>query len=268
MVPLTNARFATDAANARWGSLYDALYGTDVIPTSDGMQKGSSYNPARAPRWSAALAHSSTPTCRSTAQAMPTSRPTASTPGLCAVVDGEARRLADPAQYLGHRGNESEPEALLLVHHGLHVEIQGSTAKHPVGACRTSRACETSCSKRRSPTIMDLEDAVSAVDDGRTRWAGYRNWLEADAGSLTAGRDGSPSRWSSAGLGMAIALTLTPAGTTVTLPGTGAACRLTRRSPHVSAMRSSTAPGRPDAGGVLDALVTGPRQQIHDVRRD
>ncbi len=188
VVPVLNARFAANAANARWGSLYDALYGTDALPEDDGQERqgpgGSSYNPKRGAAVIARarafldehfpLEHGSHADSAgySTADGTLTVR----------LGDG-ASGLADPAQYLGHRGDPADPEGVLLVHHGLHVEIQvdrDDTIGKDDAAGVKDLLMEAAVS-----TIMDLEDSVAAVD-ADDKVAGYRNWLQLNQGTLTA----------------------------------------------------------------------------------
>lgn len=182
VVPLLNARFATNAVNARWGSLYDALYGTDVIPTDGELAPGDRYNKARGDEVIARgrtfldehfpLASGSHADATSYA---------VDDQGLAVTVKDDAVRLADPAQLVGFRGEAGSPEAVLLVHHHLHVEIQvdpddaiGSTDAAGVKDLLLESAVST---------IMDLEDSVAAVD-ADDKVLGYRNWLRLNEGSL------------------------------------------------------------------------------------
>lgn len=176
VVPVLNARFAANAANARWGSLYDALYGTDAIAESDGREKGSSYNPTRGAevvRRAKAFLDEHVPLA-SGSHADATSY---------SVVDGAlVPALADPGQLVGWRGDPDAPEGVLLVHHGLHVELQVDRSDaigkdDPAGV--KDLLLEAAVS-----TIMDLEDSVAAVD-AEDKVLGYRNWLLLNRGTLT-----------------------------------------------------------------------------------
>ena len=125
VVPLLNARFATNAVNARWGSLYDALYGSDVIPREGDLAPGDSYNTVRGDeviaRGRAFLDDHFPLTDGSHADATAYA---VDGEGLAVTVKDGVVRLADPSQLVGSRGDTAAPEAVLLVHHGLHVEIQ------------------------------------------------------------------------------------------------------------------------------------------------
>ncbi|KEZ75654.1 malate synthase G, partial [Salinisphaera hydrothermalis C41B8] len=122
VVPITNARFALNAANARWGSLYDALYGADIIPETDGAEKGKSYNPKRGAK---VVAHAAEfldahfpldGGSHADAQAYRIDN------GRLAVdIGSDHVGLADPRQFVGHQGTASAPSAVLLVHHALHI---------------------------------------------------------------------------------------------------------------------------------------------------
>jgi malate synthase len=184
VVPVLNARFAANAANARWGSLYDALYGTDALPEDDGQERGSSYNPKRGAAVIARarafldehfpLEHGS--------HADSTGYSTGDGTLTVTLGDGESG-LADPAQYLGHRGDPADPEGVLLVHHGLHVEIQVDRSDN-IGKDDAAGVKDLLMEAAVS-TIMDLEDSVAAVDPD-DKVAGYRNWLQLNQGTLTA----------------------------------------------------------------------------------
>ncbi|MET0403961.1 MAG: malate synthase G [Cystobacter sp.] len=185
VVPMTNARYALNAANARWGSLYDALYGTDALPEDGGATRGGAYNAVRGDRVIA----------RARAfldQALPLTRGShrdatayAVEGGAVAVTlaDGARVGLAQPSAFVGLRGEPSRPEALLFVHHGLHVELRMDRA-HPIG--RTDKAGVADVLVESALTaIMDGEDSVSAVD-AEDKVGLYRNWLGLMKGSLSA----------------------------------------------------------------------------------
>jgi malate synthase len=182
VVPLLNARFATNAVNARWGSLYDALYGTDVVPHEGDLAPGDSYSKVRGDEVIArgrAFLDEHFPLARG-------SHADASTyavddDGLAVTVKDDVLRLADPAQLVGYRGTPDSPEALLLVHHGLHLEIQVDP-DDPIGATDGAGVKDLLVEAAVS-TIMDLEDSVAAVD-AEDKVLGYRNWKRLMEGTL------------------------------------------------------------------------------------
>ncbi len=182
VVPLLNARFATNAVNARWGSLYDALYGTDVISRDGDLAPGREYNRTRGDeviRRGRAFLDEHFPLASgshadATAYAV-------NDEGVAVTVDGATVRLADPAQLVGFRGERAHPEGVLLVHHHLHVEIQVD-AEDPIGS--TDRAgVKDLLLESAVSTIMDLEDSVAAVD-AEDKVLGYCNWKHLMDGTL------------------------------------------------------------------------------------
>ncbi len=184
VVPVLNARFATNAANARWGSLYDALYGTDALPEDDGQERGLSYNPARGTtviKTARAFLDDHFP-LQDCSHLDATGYSTEGGRLTVKLGDREAG-LRDPQQYVGHRGDPADPECVLLVHHGLHVEIQvdrsDSIGKDDAAGVK-DLLVEAAIS-----TIMDLEDSIAAVD-AEDKTAAYRNWLQLNQGTLTA----------------------------------------------------------------------------------
>lgn len=187
VVPVTNARFALNAANARWGSLYDALYGTDVIPETDGAEQGTSYNRVRGDKVIAyarnfldeAVPLSSGSWADVTGFAIDDGRLALDVEG-----DEEARGLAEPAQFAGYTGELGSPNwSVLLVNNGLHIEIL-IDPESPVG--KTDKAgVKDVVLESAVTTIIDFEDAVAAVDaDDKVR--AYRNWLGLNKGDLAA----------------------------------------------------------------------------------
>ena len=182
VVPLLNARFATNAVNARWGSLYDALYGTDVIAREGDLAPGEGYNTVRGDeviRRGRAFLDEHFPLASgshldSTGYALDDE-------GVAVTVAGAVVRLADPAQLVGFRGLREAPEAVLLVHHQLHVEIQVDPADE-IGRTDAAGVKDLLLESAVS-TIMDLEDSGAAVD-AEDKVLGYRNWKRLMDGTL------------------------------------------------------------------------------------
>ncbi len=184
VVPVSNARYALNAANARWGSLYDALYGTDAIPEGNDTRKGGGYNPARGAvvinygrrvldQFSPLAAGSHHNARRYTAQ-----------DGKLQVElrDGPITGLANPRQFVGYQGDPTNPTSILLVKHGLHIEIQIDPA-HPIGR-NDSAHIKDLVVEAAITAIMDCEDSVAAID-ATDKVHVYRNWLGLMRGDLT-----------------------------------------------------------------------------------
>jgi malate synthase len=183
VVPVNNARYALNAANARWGSLYDALYGTDAIPEEGGAGREGSYNPTRGAKVIAfardfldehfALAGGS----HHEAAAY-----TVGAQGLqIQLADGTLTVLKDPAALVGYQGDPGSPQAVLLIHHGLHVELH-IDRQHLIGS--TDRAGISDVTLESAiTTIQDCEDSVAAVSI-EDKILVYRNWLGLMTGKL------------------------------------------------------------------------------------
>jgi malate synthase len=179
VVPVSNARFALNAANARWGSLYDALYGTDVISDENGQERGAKYNPARG----AAVIRYATEFLDNTIPLDGVSHADVNAYGLdhsddgdifvASLANGDAVGLADPEKYAGHSG-ESGRCVFLFRNHGLHIELLVDP-EHPVGKSATANLADVVLESAVT-TIQDCEDSVAAVD-AADKVGVYRNWL-------------------------------------------------------------------------------------------
>jgi malate synthase len=183
VVPVLNARFALNAANARWGSLYDALYGTDVIPETDGADKGSSYNKVRGDK---VIAYAR----KFLDEAVPLASGSWTDVTGLSIADGQLQialgeqsaELASPEKFAGYSGELGSPSwSVLLVNHGLHIEIL-IDPESPVGKTDAAGIKDVVLESAIT-TIVDFEDSVTAVD-ADDKVLGYRNWLGLNRGDL------------------------------------------------------------------------------------
>ncbi|SJN21012.1 Malate synthase G [Microbacterium esteraromaticum] len=183
VVPLLNARFALNAANARWGSLYDALYGTDAIDQSGELAVGAEFNVARGAevvRRGRELLDQAAPLTEGSHVDATAYRVDGE--GLVVETDAGIRRLSDADTFVGFTGDAEAPAAILLRHHGLHLEIVIDHAG-PIGHTDTA-GVQDILLESAITTIIDLEDSVAAVD-ADDKVLGYRNWRGLMDGTLT-----------------------------------------------------------------------------------
>ncbi|GAT10628.1 malate synthase G glcB [Mycolicibacterium novocastrense] len=185
VVPILNARFALNAANARWGSLYDALYGTDVISEDDGAEKGGSYNKVRGDKviaYARRFLDGAAPLA-SGSWSEATGLRIDDRQLLVDLGDGNSVGLAAPEQFVGYTGELGSPQwSVLLRNNGLHVEILVDP-QSPVGSTDAAGIKDVVLESAVT-TIMDFEDSVAAVD-ADDKVLGYRNWLGLNRGDLT-----------------------------------------------------------------------------------
>lgn len=187
VVPIMNARFALNAANARWGSLYDALYGTDVIGEEDGAERGGSFNPVRGEKvvaYAREFLDSAAPlngvSHREVTQ-YSISNVSVGNTLTATLTNGEEVTLMDSTQFIGYQGEASSPSCILLKHNNLHIEIQ-IDPNTPIGRVDAAGIKDVVVEAALT-TIMDCEDSVAAVD-GEDKALAYRNWLGLMKGDL------------------------------------------------------------------------------------
>ena len=261
VVPVNNARYALNAANARWGSLYDALYGTDVISEADGCERAGAYNPRRGAKVIAFAREFLD-------QAAPLTQGSHKDAAGYAIRDGKLTvRLANGAQaglqqpekLAGYTGAPDSPTSVLLQNHGLHLEIQIDW-QHAIG--RTDAAgVKDVVLESAITTIQDFEDSVAAVD-AEDKAAVYANWLGLAKGDLaeTFEKNG---RMMTRTLNPDRAYTA-PDGRTLTLPGRSLMlARNVGHHMHTDAVLDRN--GDPIPEGILDAMFTG-MIALHDLQ--
>ncbi|MDP2227277.1 MAG: malate synthase G [Moraxellaceae bacterium] len=251
VVPVRNARYALNAANARWGSLYDALYGFDVISEDGGAEKGKGYNPVRGAKVIAFARNFLNETFPLAAGSHVDSTLYAVEGGALVVTlkSGEKVGLATPAQFVGYIGDAAAPTGVLLKNNGLHVEIQVDAA-HQVGRDDLAHVKDLLV-EAAVTTIQDLEDSVAAVD-AEEKVEGYRNWLGLMTGTLeesfekggkTLTRRMNPDR-----------VYINPQGQEFTLHGRS--MMLLRNVGHLMTNPAVLVKGEEVFEGIMDALIT------------
>ncbi|MGO3058942.1 MAG: malate synthase G, partial [Halomonas sp.] len=263
VVPVSNARYALNAANARWGSLYDALYGTDAISEEDGAEKGTSFNPKRGAK---VIAYARGVLDRAAPLATGSHRDAvkyAIRDGHLVVTleGGRETGLKDSAKLIGFTGEMTAPEAILLANNGLHLEIQ-IDASHAIGKTDPAGVKDVVVEAALT-TIMDCEDSVAAVD-AEDKVGVYSNWLglmkgdleeSIDKGGKTFARKLHADRtWN------------TTEGGKVTLPGRS--LMFVRNVGHLMTTPAILdEDGNELPEGILDAVVTS-LLALHDLKKD
>ena len=259
VVPVNNARYALNAANARWGSLYDALYGTDALPEAEGATREGAFNPVRG---AAVVAYGR----KFLDQYFPLTTGSHREATAYRVVDGKLviatttgeGTLRSAAAFAGYQGAAGSPTLVLLRHHGLHVEIQIERA-HPVGRTDAAGVSDLVIESALT-TIQDLEDSVAAVD-AADKVAAYRNWLGLMRGTLEA-------RFPKGGGDITRRLNMdrrytAPDGSEVTLPGRS--LMLVRNVGHHMMCDMVRVDGNPVPETMLDAAISA-LIGLHDLR--
>ena len=258
VVPVTNARYALNAANARWGSLYDALYGTDAIPETDGRQRGSGYNPTRGRAviaWVREFLDVAAPLADGSWAAVRGFE--VDEEGLHVRLEQGLTALARPGQFAGYLGDEAAPRQLLLRNNGLHIEVQidGTTAigrEDPAGISDVWLESAITA-------IMDCEDSVAAVD-AEDKVAVYRNWLGLMKGDLTEPVEKGGRRFTRR-LNPDVDY-LSPEGGTVSVRTR--ALMLVRNVGHLMTTPAILCDGAEVPEGIMDAMLTA-LVALHDV---
>ncbi|MGE4423039.1 MAG: malate synthase G [Pseudodesulfovibrio sp.] len=264
VVPATNARFALNAANARWGSLYDALYGSDVIEKEDVPSKG--YDPKRGQKvmaWAAAHLDVAVPLAEGSHSGAtgfavvdgPSGKEVAVT-----LAGGKATALRDPAQFTGYVEKDGTLKSLLFAKNGLHIELRFDP-EHPVGRDHPAGVKDVVLESAMS-TILDCEDSVAVVD-GEDKAQTYLNLFGLIKGDLTA-------TFGKGGRTVTRALNddrtyAAPGGGTVTLPGRS--MMLVRTVGHLMTTDAVLLDNEEVPEGILDTLATG-LIFLHDLKGD
>jgi malate synthase len=267
VVPVMNARYALNAANARWGSLYDALYGTDAISEADGAEKGKSYNPKRGAKviaWGRNFLNQSAPIEAASGDTTWENVSGFSIENgqlVIALTDGALGKLKDGAQFAGYLGEAFAPTSILLVKNGMHVEIV-IDRRSPIGEGDGAGISDIILESALT-TIQDCEDSIAAVD-AEDKVAAYRNWLGLMKGDLE-------DTFEKGGKSVTRALNddreyTAPDGSTLTLPGRS--LMLIRNVGHLMTNPAiHDRDGNEVPEGMMDAFVTA-LIALHDIGAD
>lgn len=260
VVPVRNARYCLNAANARWGSLYDALYGFDVISEEGGAEKGKGYNPKRGEKV-IAFAKNFLDETFPLAQGSHADATQYAVEGNVLVVtlkDGTTTTVADASKFVGYNGEAAAPTEVVLKNNGLHVIIQ-IDANSPIGQTDAAGVKDVVL-EAAVTTIQDLEDSVAAVD-AEEKVEGYRNWLGLMRGTLEESIEKN---------GKTITRKLNADRTFKNLEGGetkvhGRSLMLLRNVGHLMTNPAVLVDGEEIYEGIMDALVT-PLLSVADIR--
>ena len=252
VVPVKNARYALNATNARWGSLYDALYGSDVIDEADGATRAGAYNPVRGAKviaYGRALLDQAAPLAEGS-HADATAYRVVGGRLAVSLTRGGTTGLADPARFAGYHGGTDAPSEVLLKNNGLHIVVQIDAA-HPVGKDDLAHVKDLVLESAVT-VIQDCEDSVAAAD-GADKTEVYRNWLGLMKGTLT-------DTFMKNGKQVTRALApdrefLDPRGQPFTLHGR--ALLLVRNVGHLMTNEAVLYKGEEVPEGIIDAAITG-----------
>jgi malate synthase len=250
VVPVMNARYAINAANSRWGSLYDALYGTDVISSEGGAEVQGSYNPVRGQKvveYGRDFLNKNTPLA--TGDFNDITGFTIENAQLIIQTPSGSTSLAQTSQFVGYRGNANAPTDIVLQHNKLHIIIN-IDANHPIGKTDSAHIKDITLESALT-TIMDCEDSIAAVD-AEDKCLVYRNWLGLMEGNLTETVNKNGKQFTRT-LADDVEF-LTPNGIATSL--TGRALMFVRNVGHLMTNPAILVNGKEIPEGILDAIIT------------